>query len=200
LFSVMSGMEVTKKLSSAGIAYADLLHLPRSGRATHSSAGPALGARSGRQGSMPPCSPPAEAAPTRLHASCCYQTCATYPGLYASCCYHDRDDGLPRWRQCPLLVPVLIRCPDDERGSGQRGVSSACGASSRSAPAGFSPGHPSPVIVSPPIWSPDDCLTPRPPSLPDRPRQWRIRHVCNQAPGRPPRAGTPPGADHGTGY
>jgi hypothetical protein len=29
-------MEVTKELSSAGIAYADLLHLPRSGRATHS--------------------------------------------------------------------------------------------------------------------------------------------------------------------
>jgi hypothetical protein len=25
----------------------------------------------------------------------------------------------------PLLVPVLIRCPDGERGSGQRGASSA---------------------------------------------------------------------------
>jgi len=28
-------MEVTKELSSAGIAYADQPHLPRSGRATH---------------------------------------------------------------------------------------------------------------------------------------------------------------------
>ena len=35
LVSVMSGMEVTKELSSAGIAYADLPHLPRSRRATH---------------------------------------------------------------------------------------------------------------------------------------------------------------------
>jgi len=47
----MSGMEVTKELSSAGIAYADLLHLSRSGRATHSAPrhrtrpGPAQGAR-----------------------------------------------------------------------------------------------------------------------------------------------------------
>src|SRR5690242_20519822 len=45
LFSVMSGMEVTEGTLLSGIADADPLPLPRSGRATHGGAGRRLGGR-----------------------------------------------------------------------------------------------------------------------------------------------------------
>src|SRR2546421_5639593 len=117
------------------------------------------------------CSPPADAAPTRTHASCCYQyRCLTQAATLLAVIATEAV-VLPRCATGTAVFPDsgsappspgADTVPDGQRGTGQCGASSAQGASSRSAPAGFSPGSPSPVSASPRTWSLDDCLIPRP--------------------------------------
>jgi hypothetical protein len=189
----MSGMEVTKRtLLSTNRVYGPVAPAPIRPGYTQSardialgqpgSAGPALGARPVAlsmairpPGTNAACSPPADTAPTRLGASCCYQFGRLIQAATLLAVIATEAVVLPRCATGTAVFPDsgsappslgADTVPDGQRGTGQCGASSAQGASSRSAPAGFSPGSPSPVSASPPIWNPDDCLIPRPPNWP----------------------------------